>query len=95
MIQITWSLTALLRLIEIEDFISMDNPLQAEKFILRLINRGESVKDFPYRGRLLPEFSNNEIREVFEKSYRIVYKIRDEHVEILTVFEGYQLLKLD
>jgi toxin ParE1/3/4 len=93
--KIIWSRTALHRLIEIEEFIAMDNPLQAEKFILKLINRGESVKDFPYRGRVVPEFSNNEIREVFEKSYRIVYKIRDEHVEILTVFEGHQLLKLD
>ncbi|RMH62607.1 MAG: type II toxin-antitoxin system RelE/ParE family toxin, partial [Calditrichaeota bacterium] len=72
-----------------------DNPDRAMKFINKLIDRGEKVKDYPYKGRIVPEFSINEIREVFEKTYRIVYKISKDQLEILSVFEGHQLLRSD
>ncbi len=91
--KVVWSKEALRQLIAIEQFISRDNPDRAVKFINRLIDRGEKVKDFPYKGRIVPEFSRNEIREVFEKTYRIVYRISKDQIEILTVFEGHQLLK--
>jgi len=53
----------------------------------------EKVKDFPYQGRIVPEFSVGEIREVFVKMYRIVYRISKDQIEILTVFEGHKLLR--
>lgn len=92
--KVIWSRESLRQLIEIEHFISKDNPERAIKFIDRLIDRGEKVKDYPYKGRIVPEFSLDEIREVFEKTYRIVYKISADQIEILTVFEGRQLLRL-
>ena len=93
--KVVWSKESLRQLIEIEQFISRDNPDRAVKFINKLIDRGEKVKDYPYKGRIVPEFSTNEIREVFEKTYRIVYKISKDQIEILTVFEGHQLLRHD
>ena len=92
--KVIWSRESLRQLIEIEHFISKDNPERALKFIDRLIDRGEKVKDYPYKGRIVPEFSLNEIREVFEKTYRIVYKISDDKIEILTVFEGHRQLSV-
>ena len=91
--KVIWSKEALTQLIEIEQFIARDNPDGAVRFIDRLINRGEKIKDFPYKGRVVPEFSSDHIREVFEKTYRIVYRITDDQIEILTVFEGHQLLR--
>ncbi len=93
--KVVWSKESLRQLIEIEQFISRDSPDRAVKFINKLIDRGEKVKDYPYKGRIVPEFSINEIREVFEKTYRIVYKISKDQIEILTVFEGHQLLRHD
>jgi toxin ParE1/3/4 len=80
---------------EIEQFIAKDNPERAEKFINKLIDRGESLKDFPFKGRIVPEFSINEIREVIEKAYRIVYRVSEQRVEILTVFEGHRLIRIN
>lgn len=91
--KVIWSQESLNQLIEIEIFIAKDGSDRAAKFINKLINRGERVKDYPYKGRIVPEFSLNEIREVFEKTYRIVYKISKDQIEILTVFEGHQMLK--
>ncbi len=93
--KVIWSRESLRQLIEIEKFISKDSPERAIKFIDRLIDRGEKVKEYPYKGRIVPEFSLNEIREVFVKTYRIVYKISEDQIEILTVFEGHQLLNSD
>ena len=89
-----WSKESLKQLIEIEQFISKDNPERAIKFIDKLVDRGDAIKDYPFKGRIVPEFSINEIREVFEKSYRIVYRIFETKIEILTVFEGHKLLTL-
>ena len=91
--KVIWSKESLQQLIEIEQYISRDNPERAVQLINRLIDRAEKIKDYPYKGRVVAEFSLNEIREVFEKSYRIVYRISENQIEILTVFEGHKLLK--
>ena len=91
--KVIWSKESLQQLIEIEKYISRDSPERAVQFINRLIDRAEKIKDYPYKGRVVPEFSLNEIREVLEKSYRIVYRISEDQIEILTVFEGHKLLK--
>ena len=93
--KVIWSKESLKQLIEIEIFIAKDSPDRAAIFLNKLIARGEKTKDYPYKGRIVPEFSMDEIREVFEKSYRIVYKISKDQIEILTVFEGHQILKPD
>ena len=93
--KVIWSKESLKRLLEIEMFIAQDNPEHAAKFIDRILDTGEQIKNYPYKGRIVPEFSMDEIREIFEKTYRIVYKISDDQIEILTVFEGHQLFKPD
>jgi plasmid stabilization system protein ParE len=40
----------------------------------------------PETGRIVPELENNEIRELIEGNYRIVYRVKaKDYVEILTV----------
>jgi toxin ParE1/3/4 len=93
--QIIWTLEALERLAEIEEYISKDSSTRAVKFIDYLIDRGESLCDHPQMGRVVPEIGNGNIREIIAKKYRIIYRISKERIEILTVFEGHRLLKLN
>jgi len=53
----------------------------------------ETIIDNPEKGRVVPELSLENIRELLHKNYRIVYLIKKNSVDILTVFEGHQLLK--
>jgi toxin ParE1/3/4 len=92
-IKVVWTQEALNRLIEIEEYISIDNPERAVKFVNNLINKGDSIAHFPKKGRIVPEFSIPEIREIIEKKYRIVYRIKNNRIEILTVFESHQLIR--
>lgn len=91
--KVIWTNESLNRLIEIEDYISKDNPNRALKFTDRIINRGESLAQFPNKGRIVPEFSIPEIREILEQNYRIVYRITKTRIEILTIFEGHRLIR--
>lgn len=92
---VLWTGEALKNLSEIEKFIGTDSPERAEKFINYLIERGESIAQNPHIGRIVPEISNPEIRELIIKKYRIVYRVRENRIEILTVFEGHKLLRID
>jgi plasmid stabilization system protein ParE len=40
---------------------------------------------FPESGRIVPEIGDPALREVLYGSYRIVYELRDNRVEIATV----------
>lgn len=91
--KVVWTAEALERLADIEVFIARDNPQRAKQFVERLIQRGQSLTRFPKRGRVVPEFDLPDIREVFLKSYRIVYRLHKSRVEIPTVFEGHRLLR--
>jgi addiction module RelE/StbE family toxin len=90
-----WTNEALENLWEIEKFIGRDSPEKAESFVNYLIEKGESIALNPHIGRMVPEISNPEIRELIVKKYRIVYRLHEQKVEILTVFEGHKLLQID
>jgi len=93
--KLLWTNEALNRLIEIEDYISEDSPQRAQKFTNQIINKAESLKKHPKKGRIVPEFSIPEIRELIYKNYRIVYIIKEESLEILTVFESHRLIRIN
>jgi toxin ParE1/3/4 len=91
--KIFWTKEALLRLQEIEEYISRDNPIGAIEFVDKLITIAETIIDNPRKGRMVPELSLENIRELLHQNYRIVYLVKKNSIDILTVFEGHQLLK--
>jgi len=91
--KLVWTKEALLSLMEIDEYISRDNPSAAIAFVDKLISIAETIVDNPKKGRVVPELSLENIRELLYNNYRIVYLIKKSSVEILTVFEGHQLLK--
>jgi len=91
-VKVLWTEQAYERLIEIEDFIAADDPDAAARHTNELVGRAKRLAEFPQMGRTVPELPGSELRELIEGRYRIVYRIRASHVEILTVFEGHRQL---
>ena len=87
-----WTKEVLNKLQEIEIFIAKDNPEVAIEFINKIIALAETKADNPEKGRIVPELSIPQIREILFKNYRIVYINKKKSIEILTVFEGHKLL---
>ena len=92
--KLVWTNEALEQLIGIEDYIAKNNPERAAGFVDQLIERAESLPGQPHSGRIVPEITNPGIRELIFKNYRIVYRLNEDCIEILTVFEGHRLLRM-
>jgi plasmid stabilization system protein ParE len=76
---------------EIVDFIAEDNAVIALEILDRLESRVNSLKEYPERGRVVPELLNQNIieyHEIIETPWRIIYKIVESNVFILTVIDG-------
>jgi toxin ParE1/3/4 len=76
----------------IAEYISRDSMLYASIVTTKIINATESLVLFPLRGRVVPEFSENFIREIFVYDYRIIYKVSTNIVEVFTITHGKKLL---
>jgi toxin ParE1/3/4 len=93
--KVLWTRQAQRRLTEIRDFIAQDDPAAADRHLRRLVERAQAVTRFPALGREVPELPGTALRELIEGNYRIVYRVRQRTVEILTVFEAHHLLPLE
>lgn len=91
--KLLWTKEAISNLHEIEEFIARDNLDIAIKFVDKLIDKAETLLENPKEGRIVPELSIEQIREIRYKKYRIVYLLKESSIEILTVFESHKLLR--
>lgn len=92
--KVVWTKEAIIKLNQIEDFISIDNPIAAVNLVDKLIELAEKLKKFPFKNRIVPELSLSQLREIIYKNYRIVYLLKKNSIEILTVFESHKLLDI-
>jgi plasmid stabilization system protein ParE len=91
-----WTERAATDLIAIGDYIAADNPAAARSWVEKLRQRAVKASKVPGSGRVVPEIGRDDVREVFQRTYRIVYRVVDDGIVVLTVFEGHRLLgKLD
>lgn len=90
--KIVWSPLSFERLENIYEFISDKDTVAAKNLINRIFEKVESLNRFPERGRKVPETNRNDIREIFESEFRIIYKVETKRIVILTIRNFKQLL---
>ena len=86
--RVEWTEPALDDLTGIRDYIAEDSPENAHRFIERLFDAAEQLTDLPERGRQVPEAKREDVRELIFQSYRIIYRLKPQQVDILTVIHG-------
>jgi toxin ParE1/3/4 len=91
-VRVHWTHTAIAHLLAIYEHIAQDAPLYARHMIDRLTKRSEQIATFPRSGRMVPEYEAPDIREVIERPYRIIYRIKTDQIDILAVVHSAQLL---
>lgn len=87
---LVWSERAIADLEEIALYIARDDASAAERWIERIGNAARRASALPMAGRRVPELARDDIREVFSRTYRIVYRVTRARIEVLTVFEGHR-----
>ena len=88
--KIVWTDTARSHLDAIYHFIEQDSPAYAKRMVDRLTRRSQQIGNFPLSGRSVPEYEMEQIREVIEGPYRIIYYIKPDQIDILAVLHGAQ-----
>jgi len=76
--KLIWSAAARDDLDNIIVFIARDNPNRAMSFGYELISETDRLQEFPELGRSVPEYRDDNIREIIFRPYRIVYRIDHE-----------------
>lgn len=94
--KLRWTERAVTDLLAIGNDIGVDDPAAARAWVEKLRQRAAKASKLPRAGRVVPEIGRDDVREVFQRTYRIVYRIVDDGIVVLTVFESHRLLgKLD
>ena len=83
--RVFWTDAALNQLEAIRDYLEQTSSDYARRAVERLINRSEQLAAFPRSGRMVPEYEIDDVRQVIESSYRIIYLIKENQVEVLAV----------
>ena len=92
MAAVRWSPRAAQELEDACDFIAHDSEAAGERFAKRVIEATRRLSVFPRSGRVAPEFGRNDIREIIVQSYRVVYRLVDDDVQIATIQHTARLL---
>lgn len=92
MAQVRWTPQALDDLEAICLFIARDTPQVAAVFADRAFRATDRLADHPRLGRIMPELEIETIREIILGNHRIIYRIREEQVQVVTVHHGARLL---
>ena len=91
--RVTWSPEAVEDLESIAEYIERDSLFYAQSVVSQILSISRKIKEFPLIGRVLPEIGDENIRERFVYSYRLVYKIEQERILIVAVIHGRRLIE--
>ena len=83
--RVAWTKAADKNLQAIYDYIAQTSADYARRMIDKIVARAGQIAAFPLSGRIVPEFQFGQLREVFERPYRIIYLIRPDRIDIITV----------
>lgn len=85
-----WTEGAVSQLASIAEYISVTSPVYAEAMIERIVARLALAQAHPLVGRHVRELRQENVRELVEPPYRLVYRAREECIEVLAIVHGRQ-----
>jgi addiction module RelE/StbE family toxin len=91
--KIYWTRQAREDLRAIRAYISRDAPATASAYVRRLRQSVSRLSDFPFSGEVVREIRREDIREILQGNYRLIYRLSEKRIDILTVFHGARILR--
>jgi addiction module RelE/StbE family toxin len=90
--RVLWTENAIDHLANIYEYIAFNSPTYARHMIDRITRRTEQIAEHNLSGRKVPEYDSEDIRELIEKPYRIIYRIKPNQIDIIAVIHGARLI---
>jgi toxin ParE1/3/4 len=91
--RLIWSQPALLDLEEIAEYIALDSPSAASRYVRKVFRAVERLKRYPNSGRRPAELPATPYREVIVPPCRVFYRAEEDAVFILHVMRSERLLR--
>jgi toxin ParE1/3/4 len=85
---VIWADPAKTDLKAIHDFIAADSKYYAKKVVQDIMDRTNIMEKYPMIGRKVPEIDDENIREIFAYSYRILYEIKSDKIYVIGIIHG-------
>lgn len=86
--RVAWSQRALRDLEEIADYIAADSPTYAAIVVKKIVSLAKTLRQFPRAGRKVPEFDDENVRELIAYSYRVIYRLQEDEIIIASIIHG-------
>lgn len=80
---VTWAESAIADLDEAAEYIARDSRFYAAALVREARAASRALTRFAGRGRLVPEAGDPDIREIYIKSYRLIYRITPRQIFVL------------
>ena len=91
MTRVLWSPRSIRDLESIREHIAQDSSLYADLVVQRLVRAPDRLQQFPESGRIVPERGQPALRELIVRPFRVVYRLRGDTAEVVTVFRASRL----
>lgn len=90
--RVVWSPRAVEDLEAIAQYIAVDSGIYAAAVVKKILITTRHLSRFPFAGRVVPEFADENLREWLVYSYRVIYRVENDTVTIATIVHGKRLL---
>lgn len=90
--QLSWSPEAVEDLQAIAEFIGRDSLFYANSVVTKMMAVSRSLIETPMIGRVVPELGDDQFRERFVYSYRVIYRVRNEEILVAAIIHGKRLI---
>ena len=92
-LEVRWSPEATEDIEAIAEYIARDSEHYARSVVSEIVSVSRSIGEFPHTGRKVSEVVDENVRERFVYSYRLIYRIEPKSILIIGVIHGKRLLE--
>ncbi len=88
--QVIWAVSALDDLDEAAEYIARDSEFYAVALVTDAFGAAERLVEMPLMGRMVPELGRRDLRELLVQSYRLVYHVEGDRINILALIHSHR-----
>ena len=85
---VKWTGAAWSDIEEVSNYIANDSRCYAAAFVREVRDAARSLAYLSERGRVVPEFGDPTIRELFVRRYRLIYQVTERTIYIIAFIHG-------
>ena len=86
--KVMWTESAWQDLEEVADYIAKDSSHYAAALVHEVRDAARALSHLAERGRVVPEFNDPSIRELFVRNYRLIYQVAEQTIYVVGFIHG-------